>query len=66
MKTKFHKVVYHNHEHRGLSHLSFGLDFKTLLLVGLVPGVVNYRAGTRMYHGNFFVSIFTFEITLIL
>lgn len=65
MKTKFSKVIYHNHERRGVSHFSVGIDFKTVLLAGIVPGVVNYRAGTRMYHGNFFISIFTFEITII-
>jgi hypothetical protein len=66
MRTRFSKVVYHNHERRGLSHFSVGIDLKTLILVGIVPGCVPYTATTRMWHAHFFVSVFTFEITLIL
>ncbi len=66
MKTKFSKVIYHRRKcQRGISHLSAGIDFKTLVLVGIVPGCVPYSPTTRMWHAHFFVSIFTLEITII-
>lgn len=67
MKTRFSKVIYHRSKHSGtgLSHFSVGIDLKTLILVGIVPGCVPYTATTRMWHAHFFVSVFTVEFTFI-
>jgi hypothetical protein len=68
MKTKFSKVIYHstNPNLLGMSHFSVGINLKTLILVGIVPGCVPYTKANRMWHAHFFVSIFTLELTFIL
>lgn len=66
MKTQFSKVIYRRSRlQKGISHFSVGIDLKTLILVGIVPGSVPYTPTTRMWHAHFFVSVFTCEITII-
>lgn len=67
MKSKISKVIYYDHQSRpGITFFSVGLNLKTLLLAGLVPGSVAYEGRRRMYHAQFFVSVFTIEVTAIL